>query len=71
MVCLAVKRKKGTDVEERERERGGDGGEREEISVGKIDRSRSLESELEFVIGGRGLRSEAGGTGDGETDATV
>jgi len=52
---------------ERERE-GGDGGEREEISVGKIDRSRSLESELEFVIGGRGLRSEAGGTGDGETD---
>ena len=50
-----------------ERERGG-GGEREEISVGKIDRSRSLESELEFVIGGRGLRSEAGGTGDGETD---
>lgn len=51
--------KKGTDVERVEKKRGG-------ISVGKIGRSRSLERELEFVIGGRGAERE--GTG---TDATV
>lgn len=51
--------KKETDAKERKK-RGG-------ISVGKIGRSRSLEREHEFVIGGRGAEREGTGTGTGRT----